>query len=79
MNAQSTQARSTSQPTSTQPTTQNIETPRYDNQSKAVPSNTQEKFVSQKDLSYHPRRGFKVQGGQIGDHSSDISYNSVRR
>lgn len=79
MNAQSTQAWSAPLPTSTQPITQNIETPYYDNQSKAIPSNTQEKFLSLKDLSYLPRREFKVRGGQIDDHSSDISYNSVCR
>lgn len=35
--------------------------------------------VSLKDLSYLPRREFKVQGGQVGDHTSDISFNSVCR
>lgn len=35
--------------------------------------------VSLRDLPYLPRREFKVQGGQIGDHASDISYNSVCR
>lgn len=35
--------------------------------------------VSLKDLPYLPRREFKVQGGQVGDHMSDISYNSVCR
>jgi len=34
-------------------------------------------MVSLRDLSYLQRREFKVQGGQIGDHSSDISYNNV--
>ncbi|XP_013856492.1 uncharacterized protein LOC106512416, partial [Austrofundulus limnaeus] len=29
--------------------------------------------VSLRDLPYLPRREFKVQGGQIGDHTSDIS------
>ncbi|XP_032363237.1 uncharacterized protein LOC116675718 isoform X1 [Etheostoma spectabile] len=38
-----------------------------------------EKGLSLKDLPYIQRREFKVQGGQIGDHSSDISYNSVCR
>lgn len=38
-----------------------------------------EQVVSLKDLSYIHRREFKVQGGQIGDHSSDISFNSVCR
>lgn len=30
-----------------------------------------------RDLSYLQRREFKVQGGQVGDHSSDISYNNI--
>lgn len=38
-----------------------------------------EQIVSLKDLAYIHRREFKVQGGQIGDHTSDISYNSVCR
>lgn len=38
-----------------------------------------EQTVSLKDLPYIQRCEFKVQGGQIGDHSSDISYNSVCR
>lgn len=35
--------------------------------------------VSLRDLPYLPRREFMVQGGQVGDHMSDISYNSVCR
>lgn len=35
--------------------------------------------VSLKDLPYLQRREFKVQGGQVGDNTSDISYNSVCR
>ncbi|KAL2092809.1 hypothetical protein ACEWY4_012607 [Coilia grayii] len=34
-------------------------------------------MVSLKDLSYLQRREFKVHRGQIGDHSSDITYNSI--
>lgn len=34
-------------------------------------------MVSLRELSYLPRREFKVQGGQVGDQSSDISYNNV--
>ncbi|KAL2091623.1 hypothetical protein ACEWY4_013886 [Coilia grayii] len=34
-------------------------------------------MVSLKDLSYLQRREFKVHGGQIGDHSSDMTYNSI--
>lgn len=40
---------------------------------------TQERPVTIKDLSYLPRREFKLFGGQIGDNSSDISYNSLTR
>ena len=40
---------------------------------------TQDKLVSLRDLSYLHRREFKIQGGQIGDQGSDMSYNSVCR
>lgn len=36
-------------------------------------------MVSLRELSYLPRGEFKVQGGQVGDQSSDISYNNVCR
>lgn len=36
-----------------------------------------EGMISLRELSYLQRREFKVQGGQIGDQSSDISYNNV--
>lgn len=36
-----------------------------------------EGMISLKELSYLQRREFKVQGGQVGDHSSDISYNNI--
>lgn len=36
-----------------------------------------EEMVSLRGLSYLLRREFKVQGGQVGDQSSDISYNNV--
>lgn len=38
---------------------------------------TREGIISLRDLSYLQRREFKVQGGQVGDHSSDISYNNI--
>ncbi|KAI5613075.1 hypothetical protein C0J50_11435 [Silurus asotus] len=38
-----------------------------------------EKVVSLQDLSYLQRREFKIQGGQIGDYASDITYASVCR
>lgn len=40
---------------------------------------THDQVVSLKELSFLHRREFKVQGGQIGDHTSDISFNSVCR
>ncbi len=40
---------------------------------------TREGLISLRDLSYLQRREFKVQGGQVGDHSSDISYNNICR
>lgn len=43
------------------------------------PTTSQDKLVSLKELSYLHRREFKLQGGQIGDQGSDISYNSVCR
>lgn len=36
-----------------------------------------EKVVSLKDLSYLQRREFKVQGGQIGEQNSDITYSNI--
>ncbi|XP_028290530.1 uncharacterized protein LOC114454337 [Gouania willdenowi] len=42
-----------------------------------VPQSAREGMVSLRDLSYLPRREFKVQGGQVGDQSSDISYSNV--
>ncbi|KAL3995790.1 scotin [Sarotherodon galilaeus] len=38
---------------------------------------TREGMISLRDLSYLQRREFRVQGGQVGDHSSDISYNNI--
>lgn len=38
-----------------------------------------DKVVSLRELSYLHRREFKIQGGQIGDQGSDISYNNVCR
>lgn len=38
-----------------------------------------EGMVSLRELSYLSRREFRVQGGQIGDQSSDIGYNNVCR
>jgi len=40
---------------------------------------THDKMVSLRELSYLHRREFKIQGGQIGDQGSDISYNNVCR
>ncbi|KAL3983393.1 hypothetical protein ACER0C_015018 [Sarotherodon galilaeus] len=44
-------------------------------QSRAQP--TREGMISLRDLSYLLRREFRVQGGQVGDHSSNISYNNI--
>ncbi|XP_016521793.1 uncharacterized protein LOC107834634 [Poecilia formosa] len=38
-----------------------------------------EQFVPIRELSFLPRREFKIQGGQIGDDSSDISYSNMSR
>ncbi|KAJ8008316.1 hypothetical protein DPEC_G00103570 [Dallia pectoralis] len=40
---------------------------------------TQDKLFSLRELSYLHRRELKIQGGQIGDQGSDLSYNSVCR
>lgn len=45
------------------------------NQSMAMPS--REGIISLRDLPYLQRREFKIQGGQVGDNSSDISYNNI--
>lgn len=63
------------QPTLTEPTSLNSVALHRSTGPKAVPHHTTEPGVP---LSYIQRREFKVQGGQIGDHSSDI-YNSVCR
>lgn len=46
-------------------------------QSRSQPQASPERPVTLRDLSYLPRREFKVFGGQIGDNSSEISYNSL--
>jgi len=45
--------------------------------SKSACESAREGMVSLRELSYMPRREFKVQGGQVGDQSSDISYNNI--
>lgn len=45
--------------------------------SRSVAQPIREGMISLRDLSYLQRREFKVQGGQVGDHSSDISYNNI--
>lgn len=40
---------------------------------------THDKLLSLRELSYLHRRELKIQGGQIGDQGSDLSYNSVCR
>lgn len=40
---------------------------------------THDKLISLRELSYLHRRELKIQGGQIGDQGSDLSYNSVCR
>lgn len=49
------------------------------NSKSECPIVTPEKLVSLRELSYLHRREFKLQGGQIGDQGSDLSYNSVCR
>ena len=44
-----------------------------------APQSTPERMVPLKDLPYLQRREFKVHGGQVGDQSSEISYNSISK
>lgn len=53
--------------------------PQFRAQSNSAELPTHEKVVSLRDLSYLHRREFKIQGGQIGDQGSDISYNHICR
>lgn len=80
MDARTTQPLS-SQHSLTQPAAHNTDshTPHYRHQS--VPNTYQpgEKMVSIRELSYLHRREFKIQGGQIGDSTSDITYSNVCR
>ncbi|XP_035995650.1 uncharacterized protein LOC118563830 [Fundulus heteroclitus] len=43
------------------------------------PQTTPERMIPLKDLPFLQRREFKVHGGQIGDQSSEISYNSISK
>lgn len=52
-------------------------TPRPSPPRQPIVQPTREGIISLRDLSYLQRREFKVQGGQVGDHSSDISYNNI--
>lgn len=54
-------------------------TPDTKSKSEHPTSVTQDKLVSLRDLSYLHRRELKIQGCQIGDQGSDLSYNSVCR
>lgn len=42
-----------------------------------MPQHAEKGAIALRDVPYLPRREFKVQGGQVGDHSSDISYNNI--
>ncbi|KAL7882788.1 hypothetical protein SRHO_G00004460 [Serrasalmus rhombeus] len=48
-------------------------------QSEKHPHTPSDTLVSLRDLSYLHRREFKIQGGQIGDHGSDITYNNIHK
>ena len=45
--------------------------------SEPASQSAREGMASLRELSYLPQREFKVQGGQVGDQSSDINYNNV--
>lgn len=60
------------------PVIHNIDTPRSSNVERTSQGIT-DKVVSLRELSCLQRREFKIQGGQIGDYASDITYASVCR
>ncbi|XP_031725978.1 uncharacterized protein LOC116395901 [Anarrhichthys ocellatus] len=66
-----------SQPSVTQSAAQNRETLYSSDQYKPSTLQPREKVISIRELSYLQRREFKIQGGQIGDHNSDITYSNV--
>ena len=53
------------------------DSPRTSSHGQPMTQPAREGLISLRDLSYIQRREFKVQGGQVGDHSSDISYNNI--
>jgi len=57
----------------------NSGTPLNSNYGECTSQGISEKVVSLRDLSYLQRREFKIQGGQIGDYASDITFASVSR
>lgn len=71
--------KATAQPTLAHSPSLNNVPPHSSTQTGATTHHMSEQVVSLKDLPYIRRRESKVQGGQIGDHSSDISYNNVCR
>lgn len=71
--------KATAQPTLAHSPSLNSVPPHSSTQTDATTHHMSEQVVPLKDLPYIQRVEFKVQGGQIGDHSSDISYNSVCR
>lgn len=70
-----------SQHSPTQPAVRNRDshTPHTHYQSAPNTYQPAEKVVSIRELSYLHRREFKIQGGQIGDNTSDITYSNVCR
>ncbi|XP_070409319.1 uncharacterized protein [Nothobranchius furzeri] len=66
-----------SSPPPTQPDSEHRHTHQQRSVHQLTAQPTREEIISLRELSYLQRREFKVQGGQVGDHSSDISYNNI--
>ncbi|KAL6486260.1 hypothetical protein MHYP_G00056520 [Metynnis hypsauchen] len=67
----------TPQPVHAPPTTLASSQPQLSQHGGLGPQQGKERLGLMRDLSFLPRREFKVLGGQIGDDTADISYNSI--
>lgn len=62
-----------------QSTSQHRDSPSTEHVAEDITPSTFDKMVSLRELSYLHRREFKIQGGQIADQGSDISYSNICR
>lgn len=70
---------STQHHTMTQPVTQRNDATQHNNHPEKTTQLVPENVISLRDLSYLQHREFKIQGGQIGDYASDITYTNICR